>query len=465
MLIAFLIVIALSLALVLVARHGHGTGGAHDFFIAGRQLGPVLVFFLSVGETYSIASMLGFPGGVYARGDAISTWFFGYVLLISPVVFAVGPWIWRAGALYRAATMPDVFRAHFDSRPLEVLLALSSIVLLVPIGTMQVLGLRIVLGDLAPGVAPMVLTGLAGLMAFAYVATAGLRGSAFVAVLKDVLMIGAILLVSGAALAHWSTGMAPAAYHPAPVTRPADIHFALSTIVLQSVAYAMIPQTWTFIFSARSPMALRRSQIPAPLYMLMFPPLMLTANYALTHALVPPTPDHVFLTVSAALVPGWAHGLVLASVTLAGLVVLSSVCLAIGPLVSRNLVPGLGEAAQQRGAKLVTALYLLLCVVGAGTSTSLIATLNTVFYVGVAQTLPAFVAALWSGRTPARAVIAGMLAGDAAASLIVGSGMDVGGVNPGMVALIPNVAVMAAWTALAPRRDGRSMLARLRGTV
>ena len=107
MIYTFLAIIAASLVLALASRRGHDHQGAKEFFTASGQFGPVLFFFLSVGETYSVASMLGFPGGVYAKGGGFITWFFGYILLAAPVLYFVGPLIWRAGALYGSATIPD----------------------------------------------------------------------------------------------------------------------------------------------------------------------------------------------------------------------------------------------------------------------------------------------------------------------------------------------------------------------
>jgi SSS family solute:Na+ symporter len=460
----FLAVIAISLMLALLSRQGHGGHNAKDFFVASGQLGPILVFFLSVGETYSVASMLGFPGGIYAKGDSFSAWFFGYIVLVPPVLFMIGPWIWRAGSLYGAATIPDFFGKHFNSRALELLIAITSIALLVPIGTMQLLGLKIVLSTLAPSVPIAFLTFLAGVSAFLYVSIAGLRGAAYVAVLKDVLMIVSIVAVSGVALFHWQSGVVapPKVAVAATIGAGQSLAFTVSTIVLQSVAYAMIPQTWAFIFSARSAQTFRRSQVLSPLYMVMFPLLMLTANYAITHGLHPPTPDHVFLTTAGMLLPGWLQGIVLAAVALAGLVLLSSVCLAVGPLVTRNVVSGLSGSAQQGWAKVVTAVYLLFSIIGAEISGSLIATLNNVFYFGISQTIPGFVAALCVARIPALAVILGMLAGYATSMIAFAAGLDLGGLNPGLVGLVPNVALMITVTLIAPRRDARSVVEQLR---
>lgn len=459
--VSFALVIALSLALALWSKRGHDKQDARGFFVASGQFGAIFVFFLSVGETYSVASMLGFPGGVYAHGDGFVAWFFGYILLIAPTLFFVGPWILRAGSLYGAATISDFFARHFESRSLELVVTAAAIIVLVPVGTMQFLGLKIVLTTFAPNLSPLLLISGAGVLSFVYVAIAGLRASAYVAVLKDVLMLGSIMLVSGLALASWNADTTVVqATAPAPITAR-DMTFAVSTIMVQAIGYMMLPQTWGFLFSARSPGAIRRSQVAAPLYMVMFPLLMCVATYALVHGLRPPEPDHVFLTTAQALLPGWLLGVVLAGVTLSGLVLLSTVCLAIGSLVTRNVVSGLGNASQQRWAKIVTAIYLLLSIIGTEGSGRLMATMNNLIYFGIVQTVPGLVAALAMRRVPAIAVIAGILVGDLVAFSAFATGADFGGINSGLIGLVPNTLVMLAIAAARPRRGAQSVLEKL----
>jgi SSS family solute:Na+ symporter len=462
MILSFAVVILLSLALALASKRGHAGQDARAFFVASGQLGALLVFFLSVGETYSVASMLGYPGGVYAHGDGFSAWFFGYILMIAPVIFFLGPWIARAGRLYSCATISDFFARHFESRSLELVVTAAAIIVLVPVGTMQFLGLKIVLMTLAPDAPPLLLIAGAGLLAFFYVAIAGLRASAYIAVLKDLLMIGSILLVSGVALVGWRHGLTAQPSVPEPPITTHDMRFAASTILVQSAGYAMLPQTWSFLFSARSADAIRRSQVAAPIYMIMFPLLMCVATYALFHGLHPSVPDQVFLTTAATLLPHWLLGVVLAGVTLAGLVLLSTVCLAIGSLATRNLASGLGETGQKRGAKIVTALYLFLSIVSAESSGHLMATMNNIIYFGIVQTLPGLIAALRFRRTPAMAVIGGIIIGDVVALAIFASGVDVGGLNPGLIGLVPNVITLIVLTACRPRQDGRTVLEKLR---
>lgn len=460
MMAAFLAVMLLSLALALWSRRGHKRPDARSFFTASGQFGPILFFFLSVGETYSIATMLGFPGGVYAGGEGFVLWFFGYILMAAPAIYFVGPWIWRAGALYASATIPDFFRSHYDSRTLEILIAASAILLLIPIGTTQFLGLKLVFGGLAPGVPSIWLSGLAGLLTFAYVALAGLRASAFVAVLKDIVMMGSILMVGGMAIVMWDGAAAvpdATAIVPPPAS-PVDLIFAVTTIILQAAGFLMIPQNWAFIFSARSPRAIQRGQIVAPIYMLMFPLLMIVAYYARARGIDPHKPDYVFLATAEALLPHWLVGVVMAAVVLSGLVVLSSVCLAIGPLFTRNIVPRLDGQAQQRWSQIIIALFILFSLIAAEMSVPLIATLNNIFYFGIVQPLPGFVAAMLLPRVSARAVIAGIATGDAFILYAKMEAINLAGVNAGLVGLGVNCIILTIATMIWPRSGRASVM-------
>lgn len=460
MMAAFLAVMLLSLALALWSRRGHKRPDARSFFTASGQFGPILFFFLSVGETYSIATMLGFPGGVYAGGEGFVLWFFGYILMAAPAIYFVGPWIWRAGALYASATIPDFFRSHYDSRTLEILIAARAILLLIPIGTTQFLGLKLVFGGLAPGVPSIWLSGLAGLLTFAYVALAGLRASAFVAVLKDIVMMGSILMVGGMAIVMWDGAAAvpdATAIVPPPAS-PVDLIFAVTTIILQAAGFLMIPQNWAFIFSARSPRAIQRGQIVAPIYMLMFPLLMIVAYYARARGIDPHKPDYVFLATAEALLPHWLVGVVMAAVVLSGLVVLSSVCLAIGPLFTRNIVPRLDGQAQQRWSQIIIALFILFSLIAAEMSVPLIATLNNIFYFGIVQPLPGFVAAMLLPRVSARAVIAGIATGDAFILYAKMEAINLAGVNAGLVGLGVNCIILTIATMIWPRSGRASVM-------
>ena len=454
MIAAFAAVFALSLILAFLSRRGRIKQRAEDFFIASGQFSAVLFFFLAVGETYSITSVLGFPGGIYANGLSFVTWFLGYILLAFVLGYFINPLIWRAGRLRGAVTLPDLMGRHFDSRALEIVVSLTALLFLVPLGMQQFLGLEIVLKSLGTNVSPLLLSSAAGAFAFAYIAISGIRASAYVAVLKDILLILAILMTAVAALGQWNRGVDPvlatqAANRVLQPTLKGDV-FAITTTLLQSAGFSMAPQICASIFTARSASAVRRAQITMPLYMLMFPFLTLIAYFGLRHVAHVETANALFPVVAGMLLPPVMTGLVLAAAALSALVVLTATCLAIGPLVTRNLVPGLGNNQQRQWSKLVIVLYLLLSIAGAATSSQLMVTINNLYYFGMTQFLPGMLGVLFLDRMRPSAIIAGIVVGDAVAFLLFRFAIPLGGVNPGLIGLIVNLAIVFTALFLAP---------------
>ncbi len=441
----FASLIVLSLLIAFASKAGHARQQAEDFFVASGQFGLVLFFFLAVGETYSIATILGFPGGVYAHGTGFVSWFVGYILLSFPVGYFLYPHIWRAGRRYRAITLPDLFARHFGSRALEIVISSACIIFLLPLGVMQFLGLNTVLSDLGWPVPRLVLSGLGGLLAFTYIAISGIRAPAYVAVLKDGLMLAAILITGIACLGAIPTAAATPLPIPARPAATGDA-FAISTILLQCIGFCVVPQTCAAIFSACSISAVRRAQVAMPLYMVMFPLLMIVSLYAVRHDVHPRTPDDVFLAVARLLLPGWAVGLIMAGAALSALVVLTGVCLALGPLVTRNLVPGLNGDQQQFWTKCVVAIYLLLSVAGAAHSNALMVALNNLFYFGVTQTFPGLLAIIQARKVDAGIIIIGLLAGVGVAIGLHFTGIPVGGCNPGLIGLALNLTITTVFS-------------------
>ena len=456
--VAFLAVILLSVVLALFSKRGHLRQKAEDFFVASGQFSTVLFFFLAVGETYSITTVLGFPGGVYANGTGFITWFLGYILLAFVVGYFLNPLIWRAGRIHGAITLPDLFRRHFDSRVLEFVVTVTALLFLVPLGMQQFLGLQIILREMNWGISSLTAASLAGLLAFAYIAISGIRASAYVAVLKDILLIAAILLTGLVAMAHWSGDGAAATQaalkQAAQPSLNSDV-FAITTILLQSAGFCIVPQTCAYIFTARSASAVRRAQVTMPLYMVMFPFLTAIAYFALGHLPHIAPANDVFPVVAKALLPAPLVGMVLAGSALAALVVLTGVCLAIGPLVARNLVPGLNDNQQRQWSKVVMALYLLLSISGAATSSQLMVTINNLYYFGMTQFLPGMLGILVLRRLRPAAIIAGILAGDAVAIALYEFAIPVGGINPGFIGLAANAPIVFTTLYLAPGLDRR----------
>jgi solute:Na+ symporter, SSS family len=444
--IVFLGFIALSLWLAVRAGKGRGSQSVHDFFVASRQFGAWLVFFLAAGEIYSIGTMVGFPGGIYAKGPTYGVWFLGYILLAYPIGYFVGPKIWEAGKRYNAITLPDLFKGHFASRGLEVIVAITSLIFLLPWGQLQFTGLVAALKGLGWHINPIGLIMISAALAFAYIAIAGVRASAHIAILKDILMIVAIV-ITGLAVA-WEAGVEPvfrvASQHVSNSMNAHQLTFSMSTMLFQSLGFYVMPFAIQNFFTAKSADTIRRSQVVMPLYMLMYPFLVLASYFAIAQNVPLGSPNEAFFTAVVHLLPPWLVGLVAAGASLSGLLVLAGICLAIGPVVTRNLMPNLPETRQKTSAKVVIALYLLLSIGMTLATPNLMLTLINMTYYGVTQFFPGVIAIVFGLRVSARAIGSGLLAGQLLAVVLYVLNVDFAGVNLGLVCLAANVLVIAA---------------------
>lgn len=442
----FLVFILFSLYLAIRSNKGRGAQSVHDFFVASRQFGVYLVFFLAAGEIYSIGTMVGFPGGIYAHGPTYGVWFLGYILLAYPVGYFIGPKIWQAGKRYNAITLPDLFKGHFQSRALEVIVAASAILFLLPWGQLQFTGLVAALKGLGWNFHPLYLILISALLAFTYIAIAGVRASAYIAILKDILMVAAIVM-TGIAVA-WEAGVAPV-FHAASLQvsnqmTPHQLSFSMSTIVFQSLGFYVMPFAVQNFFTAKSANTIRRTQIAMPLYMLMYPFLVIASYYAISQNLHLASPNEAFFSAAIRLLPGWLLGLVAAGASLSGLLVLAGICLAIGPVVTRNLLPNMPEHKQKRGAKFVIVIYLLISIVMTLLTPNLMLTLINTTYYGVTQFFPGVMAILFGLRVKPAAIAAGMLTGQVLAVILYTLQVDPAGINIGLICLVLNVAVVTA---------------------
>ncbi|WEQ51252.1 sodium:solute symporter [Komagataeibacter oboediens] len=441
----FLAVITASVLIAIYSRYRHAARNTRDFFVASGQFGAVLVFFLTIGETYSIGSVLGFPAGIYTQGSGFGLWFLGYILLSYPVGYFLNPRVWALGQKYACVTIADIFRNHYASRALEILIVLNTTLFLLPFGEMQFAGLMVVVRNLGWHVSGMMMTGASALLTLAWILLSGIRAPAYVSILKDVLMVVAIVLGGYAAMhaMHWPAAL-PRLSRPDGGVHgvPGGNAFIVSTIILQSIGLCIAPQTVAFLFSARSPRTVQKNQIFMPLYMLMFPFLFMMALYVRTAGMTPASPNDVFMVAVCATLPHWARGLVAGGCALSALVILAGICLALGPLVSRNLMPGHSDRTQKTGAQVTIAVYLLVSVLGGASLSGLMVMLNNLYYIGVTQLAPGIIVAIFNRRVSAVPIIAGLLCGDLIGISLFFLHVMPAGLNPGMIGLAVNALIV-----------------------
>ena len=442
--IIFGVIIAGSIAVAFIARRGIADTTPLGTLIAGRSLPSWLIFFLAVGEIYSVGTMLGFPGGIYAKGASYGIWFIGYILMGYIFGYFLAPLVWRAGKAYGAVTVPDVMYGHYRSRLLEKLSAAAFVLALVPWAIFQFIGLQVVLSELGLPLSRLEVIVGAAIIAFLYVFASGVRSAALVAIVKDSFMFLGIVL-AGVAVVIAAKGIH--GVFEAAQTKPelgavtgGALVFAMSTIFVQSIQfYLTLPAQ--FLFSAKSETSIKKSVIWMPLYMLMYPLLVFVAYYGVSHVPNLHKADRVFLAVIRDLAPPWIVGLVAAGAGLAALIVLAGNALMFGGVFSRNLVPSMREARTSRGLNMVMASFLVVTAVLSTFASSIMLTFLTLALALTTQLVPSWFGVMFFRKLTAGALSIGLVLGCGIVAIFFFTGQTLGSINSGLIALAANFAV------------------------
>lgn len=195
----------------------------------------------------------------------------------------------------------------------------------------------------------------------------------------------AAIVITGVAVA-WEVGVTPvfqaASQHVSNAMSTQQLTFAMTTIVFQSLGMYVMPFGVQNFFTAKSASTIRRTQVAMPLYMLMYPFLVLASYYAISRNITLASPNEAFFAAVTQLLPSWLVGLVAAGAALSGLLVLAGICLALGPIVTRNILSGMPEHRQKASSKVVIVLYLLGSIVLTLLTPNLMLTLINMAYYG-----------------------------------------------------------------------------------
>ncbi|QSE91815.1 sodium:solute symporter [Rhodococcus pseudokoreensis] len=472
----FTLVLILALGAGVLSRRG-SKKEISDYLVGGRSFGPLLVFILGAGEAYSIGTLIGFPGGVYAHGASYGVWFIGYILLAYPIGYFFAPYLWRAGKRYGAMTLPDVAGRHFRSRGLELTIAIASVVFLIPWGQLQLAGLQIALTGLGISIDPTVAVFAGAALALLFLMLSGVRAPAFVSYVKDTaLLLGAVLIGLAAIV---QTGGTEKLFAAAESSGGTDSHstvtgssltFVLTTIVFQSLGFFIFPIVVQAVLAAKSEATIKRVAKFNPLYMLMYPFLVAAAFGAIT--LLPTKlegteSDQVLLRLSRQVLPDWLTGVVAGGAALCAIVVLCGAALGIGAIVSRNIIPGIPESRQRIWVRGVVVAYLAISLLLTLATPQLLLTLVNTAYYGVTQAAVVFATMVFGWKLRPSALAMGVVLGDAVVLWLyldkhgpVSVWLAEHGVNIGAAALVLNILFVVAtrlfWPATDPVRGLRT---------
>ncbi|HWA69911.1 MAG TPA: sodium:solute symporter [Rhizomicrobium sp.] len=412
-----------------------------EWGLGGRSFGTLITWFLLGGDLYTAYTFIAVPALMFGAG---ATGFFAvpYAALMYPLLFLAFPRLWSVASRHGYITAADFVRGRFGHRGLALAIAVTGLVAVMPYIALQLVGMQVVIAALGldwtvtlPLLGSVSLPLLAAffvLAAFTY--TSGLRGTALIAVAKDLLVyitVLAAIIIIPAELGGYAKVFA--AVPPQQLLlAPAPDHnlgagFAYVTLALGSLlALFLYPHSVTGILSSSSRHVIRRNAIVLPAYSVALALIALLGYMAVASGVnrmpeyaagfksfgnnfaVPALFLHMF--------PHWFAGLAFAAIAIGAMMPASIMAIACGNLFTRNIykefiAPDCTPQTEARMAKIVAfmaklgALFFVLEL-----QTTYAIQLQLLGGIWICQTVPAVLLALYVRLDP-RALLAGWAAG------------------------------------------------------
>jgi solute:Na+ symporter, SSS family len=179
-----------------IGRHVRATG---DFFVAGRSLGPVLIFATFLAGNIGAGSTVGAAGLAYR--DGLSAWWWNASAGIGCLVlaFSVGPKMWRESVTHGDMTVGDFLERRYG-RDLRLAVAI-----LIWIGTLSILAAQLLgmstVFQVVAGASTFTGCLLGATLVSVYFVTGGLLSSAYVNIVQLAVKLIGFALVAPMAMA------------------------------------------------------------------------------------------------------------------------------------------------------------------------------------------------------------------------------------------------------------------------
>jgi len=438
-----------------------------NWTVGGRKFGVLLIWLLMAGEIYTTFTFLGASGWAYSKG-APAFYILVYGALAYTLSFFILPALWRVGKKHGLHTQPDYFIHRYGSRALGVFVALIGVASIIPYLELQLAGLGYIVNVASRGAisAPLAIL-LSFVLTCAFVLTSGIRGAAWVAVVKDIMMLLAVAVVGIGVPVIYFGGIgkmfrALSLKFPGHLVFPGaaahmDVVWVMSTCLLTGLGFYMWPHMFGAAFSAKSAETIKRNAIIMPFYQI---PTLLVFLVGFTALLVIPglaKPDTSFLALVDKTYPSWFVGFVGAAGAVTAMVPSAVLVLFGATLLAKNVYqtgfnPKAGEAQVLRLSRIMVLVIMVVALMLALFFPNELVNLLIFGYDGVSQFFPGVVLGLFWKRVTKPAVGVGLVAGVVTVvALIVTHHDPLFGLNAGFVGLAVNAVLTISLSLLARR--------------
>lgn len=240
---------------------GKSKGSSDDYFIQGRGMGSIAVFFTVAATWWSAFAFLGSNASFYSEGPVYLT-AFAWNILFGYLYFVVGKRIWYLGKKFNYVTPSDLLGDFYNSEKLRVLVGLVVIVFTVPYLQIQLTGGAYLIEVASGGVIPFWLAALIFyLVIIVYVWVGGMRAVAWTDIIYGALLFFG-LLFTGFYIVRLAGGPVEMFeqmkhMHPDHLTLPGPLGTSgyaswISLCFITAIGALMGPQLWLRMYAVKN---------------------------------------------------------------------------------------------------------------------------------------------------------------------------------------------------------------------
>ncbi|MFB5676391.1 sodium:solute symporter [Paenibacillus terreus] len=441
-----------------------------EWSVGGRGFGTVLIFLLMAGELYTVNALMGISGWAFGRGGAA---FYNITMLNFIIGYWLLPKIWRYGKEHKLISQSDFFIKKYNSPALGVFVAAVGFVSMIPYLIIQLKGLGIIISEASYGmISPTAAIWVGVLAVTVYVMFSGIHGSAWTAVIKDILIVVVVVFLGLYLPFHYFGGIGEM-FKAVETAKPGFLgledkgystSWYVSSLILLSLGYYMWPHGFIATYAGKNARSVRKNTLLLPIYMLFTLFVLFIGTSAVLHVDGISNNDVAIFAIVKQTFSPWVVGLLGAAGLLTALVPGSMLLMTTASLVANNVVKALRPSLSDRKVMTlarwlvpVVALIALICTFNSG---SAILLLMLSGYGFVSQLTPAVVCSFlkWNPLNK-YGVFAGVGAGVLIVAYINLVGANMGtffptapswfqDLNVGITALLANIIVSLIVSAL-----------------
>ncbi len=248
-----------------VRAHRTSTHSSEDYFIAGRSLSWVHLGLTLFATWMSTFAFLGSPGFYYNIGVK---WYLphGVLVVASPMLlWFIGRRLWTLGKENGYITPGDLLADFYKSSAVRFLVAIISLLALIPYCLIQLVGIGKALTTATGGAAPYwvgIVFAILGIAIYTYLG--GMRAIVWTDILQAC-MFGAVMLIgvtivlkqAGGPISGWAESITvkPEAF----TFDPSKIGSPITLMIIWTFGYILLPHMWQRAYMAKSREALSKS--------------------------------------------------------------------------------------------------------------------------------------------------------------------------------------------------------------